>query len=250
MCMTAESQGEKTIALVLYPGLAALDLIGPLQVLKVLETFAPQYRTVVVAERAEPTGSDVPLQMIPDRTFDEVPHPHIILVPGGRLPTIRAMSDPAMRAYVRSAAASAEIVASVCTGSLILASVGLLDGRKATTNWFWYGVLESFGAKYLPQRWVEDGRFIMSAGVSAGIDMALYLVSRLTDEATARRVQLALDYDPQPPFGRIDWAHVPRLPRLVRGGIRLVAPLIAARPKRLTTSDRRVPAQLSSASTS
>jgi transcriptional regulator GlxA family with amidase domain len=236
--MTAASQGEKTIALVLYPGLAALDLIGPLQVLKTLETFAPRYRTVVVAERAGPVGSDVPVQLIPDRTFDEVPHPYAIVVPGGRLPTIRAMSDPAMRAYVRSAAASAEIVASVCTGSLILASLGLLDGRQATTNWFWSGVLGSFGATYVPRRWVEDGQFIMSAGVSAGIDMALYLVSRLTDEATARRVQLALDYDPQPPFGRIDWAHVDLLPRVLRGAISLAAPLIAAKPKRLTRSER------------
>jgi hypothetical protein len=125
----------------------------------------------------------------------------------------------------------------------------LLDGRTATTNWFWSGVLDSFGTEYVQERWVEDGKFIMSAGVSAGIDMALYLVSRLTDEATARRVQLALDYDPRPPFGRIDWAHVPRLPRLVRGGIRLAAPLIAAKPRRLTRSERRLPAQVPGAST-
>src|SRR5919198_829470 len=145
MCMTTESQGEKTIALVLYPGLAALDLIGPLQVLNVLEKFAPQYRTVVVAEHAEPMGVDVPLQMLPDRTFDEVPHPYVVVVPGGRMPTIRAMSDPAMRAYVRTAAASAEVVASVCTGSLILGAVGLLEGRRGTTNWFFTRLLEQFG---------------------------------------------------------------------------------------------------------
>ena len=116
-------------------------------------------------------------------------------MPGGRLATVRALSDPAIREYVRTAAASAEIVASVCTGALILASLGLLEGRRATTNWFWYKVLESFGAEYLRRRWVEDGKFLMSAGVSAGIDMGLYLAARLTDEATARRVQLALDYD-------------------------------------------------------
>ena len=78
----------------------------------------------------------------------------------------------------------------------------------------------------------------MSAGVAAGIDMGLYLASRLTDEATARRVQLALDYDPRPPFGPIDWAHVDLLPRVLRGGISLAAPLIAARPRRLTRSER------------
>ena len=248
--MSAASNGERTIAVVLYPGLAALDFIGPLQVLKTLEQFEPRYKVVVVAARREPIGSDVPMQMIADATFEEVPHPHALVVPGGRVPTVRAMSDPAMRAYVRTAADSAETVALVCTGSLILASVGLLDGRQATTNWFWYGVLGQFGARYVQARWVEDGKFIMSAGVSAGIDMALYLVSRLTDEATARRVQLALDYDPQPPFGGIDWAHVPLLPRVIRGGIRLAAPLIAAKPKRLTTSDRQVPAQVPSPSPS
>lgn len=81
----------------------------------------------------------------------------------------------------------------------------------------------------------------MSAGVSAGIDWALHLVARLTDEPTARRVQLAVDYDPEPPFGRIDWAHVPRLPRAMRAAVTLAGPLIAARPKRLTRATRRRP---------
>ena len=248
--MSAESQGEKTIAVVLYPGLTALDLIGPLQVLQMLERFAPHYRVVVVGERAEPMDTDVHVRLIPDRTFDEVRHPYAIVVPGGRMATIRALSDPTIREYVRTAAASAEIVASVCTGSLILASLGLLEGRPATTNWFFSKILESFGAQYLHQRWVEDGKFLMSAGVSAGIDMGLYLAARLTDEATARRVQLAIDYDPQPPFGRIDWAHPGLLPRLVRGGISLAAPVITAKPKRLIKADRRVPAQVHSASAS
>ncbi|HEV2125251.1 MAG TPA: DJ-1/PfpI family protein [Chloroflexota bacterium] len=238
---SADNQEERTIALVLYPGLTALDLIGPLQVLKVLERFTPQYRIVVVGERIEPMDTDVHVQLIPDKTFDEVRHPYAIVVPGGRMATIRAMSDPVMREYVRTAAASAEIVASVCTGSLILASLGLLEGRRATTNWFFYKVLESFGATYLRERWVEDGKFIMSAGVSAGIDMGLYLVSKLTDEATARRVQLAMDYDPQPPFGGIDWEHVDLAPRVLRGGISLASPVLTAKPKRLTELDRRVP---------
>ena len=248
--MATESQGERTIAVVLYPGLTALDLIGPLQVLAALERFAPRYRTVVVGERAEPMDTDVQVRLVPDRTFDEAPHPFALVVPGGKLATVRAMSDPAIRAYVRTAAASAEIVASVCTGSLILAAVGLLEGRRATTNWFWYRVLERFGATYLRERWVEDGKFLTSAGVSAGIDMGLYLAARLTDEATARRVQLALDYDPQPPFGGIDWAHPGLLPRVLRGGIGLAAPLLAARPRRLTRSERRAPARVQGAGAS
>ena len=248
--MSADSPDVRTIAVVLYPGLTALDLIGPLQVLAALEAFAPRYRVVVVGERAEPMDTDVHVRMIPDRTFDEARHPYAVVVPGGRRATIRAMSDPTIREYVRAAAASAEVVASVCTGSLILAAVGLLEGRQATTNWFYRKVLERFGATYLPQRWVEDGKFITSAGVSAGIDGGLYLASRLTDEATARRVKLALDYDPRPPFGGIDWAHIGLLPRVLRGGIGLAAPVIAAKPKRLTRSDRRAHAGGHRASTS
>jgi transcriptional regulator GlxA family with amidase domain len=230
---------EKTIAFVLYPNLAALDLIGPLQVLQTFARLVPGYRVVVVGERAEEMGTDVGVGMVPDKTFAEVPHPDIVVVPGGRVPTIRAMSDPVMRAYVRAAASTAEVVASVCTGSLILGALGLLEGRRATTNWFFTRLLEKFDVLYEEERWVEDDRFVTSAGVSAGIDMALHLVSRLTDEATARRVQLALDYDPAPPFGNLDWAKLPRAPRIVKGVVGLAAPLLAAKPKRMTREDRR-----------
>ena len=234
--MTADDTGAKTIAVVLYPGLTALDLVGPLQVLTELQRFAPQYRVVVVGAHTDPMATDLPLQLVADRTFAEVPHPDVLVVPGGRIGTIRAMSDPGVRGYVRTAAASADVVGSVCTGSLILGAVGLLQGRRATTNWFFAGVLEPLGASYHRRRWIEDGDVTMSAGVSAGIDWALHLVADLTDEATARRVQLALDYDPQPPFGGIDWAHIPLLPRAMRGAIGLLAPAIAAKPKRLTRS--------------
>jgi len=235
--MSTDSPGERIIALVMYPGMTILDLVGPLQVLTAMERFAPRYRTVVVGTQARPMGTDVSTAMVPDRTFAEVPHPYAIVVPGGRGATIRAMSDPKIRQYVRTAAASAVVVASVCTGSLILAAVGLLKGRQATTNWFFSSVLKRLGVPYHQRRWVEDGNVITSAGVSAGIDMALYLASRLTDEATARRVQAAIDYDPQPPFGGIDWAHVGVLPRLLRGAIRTVAPLLAAGPIRLRAAD-------------
>ncbi len=232
--MTADSSGETTIAVVLYPGLTALDLVGPLQVLTEMERLVPRHRTVVVGAHREPMTTDLPLQLVADGTFAEVPHPNVLVVPGGRNGTLRAMSDPDVRAYVRTAAAAADVVGSVCTGSLILGAVGLLAGRQATTNWFFAGVLEPLGATYHRARWIEDGQVSMAAGVSAGIDWALHLVARLTDEATARKVQVALDYDPQPPFGGIDWAHVPPLPRAMRGAIGLLAPAIAAKPRRLT----------------
>jgi transcriptional regulator GlxA family with amidase domain len=236
--MTDDDRDVRTIALVLYPGLTILDLVGPLQVLTELERFAPRYRTVTVGVRKEPMATDIGVPMVPDRTFYEVLAPYAVVVPGGRGATIRSMSDPAMRAYVRTAASSATIVGSVCTGSLILASLGLLEGRRVTTNWFFAGVLPQFGAAYVRKRWVEDGRLIMSAGVSAGIDMALHLAARLTDEETARRVQAALDYDPRPPFGAVDWERVPPLPRAMRGAIHLAAPLLAARAKKMLAAER------------
>jgi len=121
---------------------------------------------------------------------------------------------------------------------LILASVGLLEGRRATTHWAFYKILEQFGATYVRERWVEDGKFICSAGVSAGIDMALHLAARLTDEETSREVQYRLGYDPEPPFGGIDYEHIGGQLGAARAGLSLAAPVIAAKPKRLTKQNR------------
>ena len=234
--MLTEELKEKTIAFVLYPGLTLLDLVGPLQVLTALSEISPEYRTVVVAERLEPTETDVPgeMKMLPNNTFEEVPHPFAFIVPGGVMPTIRAMGNEAIRAYVRSAAQTAEVVGSVCTGACVLASVGLLEKRRATTHWAFHKVLEQFGATYVRKRWVEDGKFICSAGVSAGIDAALRLAARLTDEHTAREVQYRLGYDPEPPFGGIDYEHIGGQLGVWRASVSLAAPVIAARSKRLS----------------
>jgi transcriptional regulator GlxA family with amidase domain len=237
--MPTGEQNEKTIAFVLYPGLTPFDLTGPLQVLTALSEISPEYRTVVVGERVETMESDIPaLRMIPNKTFEEVPQPFAFIVPGGVIPTIRAMGNAAIRSYVNSAAETAEVVGSVCTGACILASAGLLEGRQATTHWAFYKVLEQFGAKYVRKRWVEDGKFITSAGVSAGIDMALQLAARLTDEQKARQVQYRLGYDPEPPFGGIDYEHIGLQLGTARTMVSLAAPVIAAKPKRLTRQGR------------
>jgi transcriptional regulator GlxA family with amidase domain len=134
-----------------------------------------------------------------------------VIVPGGGMPTVRAAGNDAILQYVRSVAETAQVCASVCTGALILGAAGLLDGRPATTHWAYWRLLERLGARYVPEQWwVEDGKFITSAGVSAGIDMALHLTERLTDEATARMVQLGIEYDPKPPHGGIQWGTVDR----------------------------------------
>jgi transcriptional regulator GlxA family with amidase domain len=108
----------------------------------------------------------------------------------------------------------------------------------AATHWTSRKILESFGATYQRERWVEDGKFITSAGVSAGIDMGLELAARLTDEASARQVQLWLDYDPQPPFGRLDYEDMSLTLRARRAATYLAAPLLTRRPKRLTERER------------
>ncbi len=148
------------------------------------------------------------------------------------------MSNPAIRSYVRSAASEAEFIGSVCTGALILAAVGLLEGKPATTHWAFYKVLEKLGSPYQRQRWVDNGKIINSAGVSAGIDMALFFASRLTDEATAKRVQKLIDYDPQPPLGHINWGNLSLMSRMMRGFYSLKAPFIASGPKRLLRGGR------------
>src|SRR5215208_1597845 len=233
-----EQNQQKTIAFVLYPGLTVFDLAGPLQIFTGVSELVPEYRTVVVGERVEPTDTDIRVKMIPTHTFEEVPKPSVLLVPGGGVPTLRAMSNEAIRGYVRSAAETAEVAGSICTGALNLGSVGLLEGRQATTHWAYYKILEELGAKYARKRWVEDGKFICSAGVSAGTDMALRLAARLTDEQKARQVQYRLGYDPEPPFGGIDYEHIGLQLGAARAGVSLAAPMIAAKPKRLARQGR------------
>src|ERR671910_782083 len=233
-----EQNQQKIIDFVLYPGLTVFDLAGPLQIFTGVSELVPEYRTVVVGERVEPTDTEIRVKMIPPHTFEEVPNPSVLLVPGGGVPTLRAMSNEPIRNYVRSAAETAEVAGSICTGALILGSVGLLEGRQATTHWAFYKVLEQFGAEYVRKRWVEDGKVICSAGVSAGIDMALALAARLTDEETARRVQRSLGYDPHPPFGGIDYEHIGLQLGAARTVESLAAPVIAAKPKRLTRQGR------------
>jgi len=227
---------QKTIALVLYPGLTFFDLAGPLRVFAGMSELAPEYRTVTVGERAEPMDTETRVRVVPTHTFEGVPDPSVLLVPGGGLPTLRAMGSEPIRSYVRSASETAEVAGSVCTGSLILASVGLLESRQATTHWAYHKVLRKLGATYVRKRWVEDGKFISSAGVSAGIDMAL--AARLTDGGIARRVQRSIGYDPHPPFGGIDYAHLDAVSAAARAGLSLAAPLIAAGPKRLTRQNK------------
>lgn len=195
---------DKQIAFVVYDGLTPLDLVGPLQVMSALERFSPEHKVFVVGRTLDAISTDTPLRIAPTATFADVPSPFAVIVPGGEAPTLRAMYDEAIQGYVKHAAETADVIASVCTGALILAAAGLLEGRKATTHWAYAGLLERFGATYVQERWVDEGKVITAAGVSAGIDLAIHLVARLAGEPLAKIVQLGIEYDPQPPLGAMD----------------------------------------------
>ncbi|RPJ50610.1 MAG: hypothetical protein EHM21_04630, partial [Chloroflexi bacterium] len=152
----------KDIAFVIYPDLTVFDLAGPLQVISVLSRIDPRFRPLVVAEHAGPVSTDIGVQMVPNRTFAELPNPSGFVVPGGSTPTLKAMSNPAIRRYILNAAESADWIVSVCTGALILASVGLLECREVTTHWSYRSFLHAFGARYAQKRWTHNGKIINS----------------------------------------------------------------------------------------
>ena len=193
---------RKLLAFPVYPGVTPLDLVGPLTVLRNL--YGTPYRTVVVGERREQLDTDTALRVLPAATFAEVPQPFAVVVPGGGAATVAAMQDQALVGYVRSAGATAELVGATGNGALLLATAGLLEGRRAAVHWAYAELLESLGATVVPERWVEDGRFLTAAGGSAGIDMMLALLARWTSRSGAQLAQLFMEYDPEPPFGPLD----------------------------------------------
>jgi transcriptional regulator GlxA family with amidase domain len=226
---------RKTIAFLVFPDMTPLDLIGPLQVIKCLE-HTGEFVVVTVGEHIAPMDTDIGLKIQPERTFAEVVNPDVLVVPGGVLGPMKAIVNDPLMAYVRAAGAAAEVVASVCTGSIILAAAGLLAGRRATTHWGFMHHLDKFGVHPVHERWVEDGKFITSAGVSAGIDMALALAARLSSVALARTIQLILEYDPTPPFGDIereavDEAEINR--QMVSAGAPNIPGILSAKPELL-----------------
>lgn len=184
------------IAIPIFDGFTALDAIGPYEVLSRL----PGAKVLFLGERAGVYTTDTGMVgLSANLGFEELPDPEVVLVPGG--PGVRALlgAGPLLD-WVRGADSSSTWTTSVCTGSLLLAAAGLLAGRQATGHWLELDALERFGARPLRQRVVRDGKLITAAGVSAGIDMALALAAEIADERTAMAIQLAIEYDPQPPF--------------------------------------------------
>jgi transcriptional regulator GlxA family with amidase domain len=226
----ARTQGEQVIAFVTFPGMTPLDLVGPLQVLTMI---GEPFRVVTVGRDLGPVDTDMPLKLLPSHRFDEVPQPYAVMVPGGGIAAIRAMADDAIQGYLKAVAPQATIVGSVCTGSLILAAAGLLEGKRATTHWALMDWLAKLGARPVQERWVEDGKFISAAGVSAGIDWAIALTARIRGEDQARLAQIMIEYDPDPPLGWIDWdrrADFEQLSPIIEAELRDAPQALSARP--------------------
>jgi transcriptional regulator GlxA family with amidase domain len=186
------------IAFFLYDHMTALDAIGPYEVLSRL----PGAEAVMVAEQRGPVRCDTRrLSLVADASLDEVPEPDIIVVPGwGGARQTNLLSDGPVREWLRAVDQHTTWTTSACTGSIILASAGLLRGRRATTHWLAVDRLAELGAIPADERVVIDGKYVTAAGVSAGIDMALTLAAEIADERTAQALQLGIEYDPQPPF--------------------------------------------------
>jgi putative intracellular protease/amidase len=204
------------IAIPIFDGFTALDAVGPYEVLARLPGAEVSF---VAAEPGAKRTDNGMLSVVAEASLTDLPDPDVLVVPGG--PGTRAlMGDEALLDWVRAAHATSSWTTSVCTGTLLLAAAGILEGLEATTYWTELETLSRFGARPVSRRVVEDGKVMTAAGVSSGIDMALTLAARLADERVAEAIQLAIEYDPQPPYdsGSPDSAS-PEVVELVRAAI-------------------------------
>jgi transcriptional regulator GlxA family with amidase domain len=184
------------IAIVLFDRFTALDAVGPYETLGRL----PDAELVFVAEETGPVRSDTgALALTADRALAEVPAPDVVVVPGGP-GQFAQMENETLFAWLRAADRTSTWTTSVCTGSLILAGAGLLEGRRATSHWLALDFLKQYGAEPTGERVVFDGKYVTAAGVSSGIDMGLALIGRIAGDEHAQAVQLMTEYDPQPPY--------------------------------------------------
>ena len=190
----------RTIGIVLFDDAEELDWAGPWEVLT--SACKDGDRVVTVAESSEPVRCAKGLRVLADHTFADSPDLDVILVPGGRGTRVE-MKNKVMLEFVKRQSQRTEWTTSVCTGSFVLAAAGLLDGRRATTHWAAFDELHSHAPDLdldRDARWVVDGPVVTAAGVSAGIDMALWLVGQMYDVEHARTVQRYIQYDPSPPY--------------------------------------------------
>jgi transcriptional regulator GlxA family with amidase domain len=184
------------IAILLFDRMTALDAIGPYEVLR----FAGDETEVVLTGKktGEVRAGAGTLGLVVDKSIADVPEADIVLVPGGP-GQVDLMADEEVHEWLRQVDRTSTWTTSVCTGSLVLAAAGLLEGRRATTHWLALDQLPEFGVTPAEERVVFDGKYVTAAGVSAGIDMGLALANQIAGDRAAQTIQLGLEYDPQPP---------------------------------------------------
>jgi cyclohexyl-isocyanide hydratase len=183
------------VNIVLVPRMVQLDVTGPFEVL----ARVPGWSISLVAATLDPVRTDRGLRIVPDVTRENAAPADLLVVPGGTGIDF-AMIEPEWIAFVQRQAISAEHVFGICTGSLLLAAAGLLRGRRAGAHWQARDLLTQFGVTPSDERVTVDGKYYTSGGITSGIDVALRVVADLKGETVARKIQLAIEYDPSPPF--------------------------------------------------
>lgn len=205
------------IAFVLYPGLTALDLIGPYEVLRSLPGAEVRF---VSNERGPVTADSEVLTLMATHSYADTPRPDLLLVPGSATNSVGILEDKELIDWVTEAHKTTTWTTSVCSGSLVLAKAGILAGLPATTHWMVQEGLRFLGAEPRPdERIVRAGKIVTAAGVSAGIDLGLWLVGEIAGRERAEATQLIIEYDPQPPY---DTGHVSKASEATIEGARAV----------------------------
>jgi transcriptional regulator GlxA family with amidase domain len=209
------------IAILLYDRVTALDAIGPYEVLSRLPDSTLQF---VAAKPGQVRTDNGMLGLLADASIEDVPAPEVVVVPGGP-GEVAARAGGGVLEWLRAAHEHTTWTTSVCTGSLILATAGLLEGKRATSHWLALEQLRRLGATPVSERVVFDGKIVTAAGVSAGIDMALALAAEIAGPQVAQAIQLGLEYDPQPPFDAGSPAKAPAaIVELLSARSRFIAP--------------------------
>lgn len=192
-----------TTGMLIFDEAEELDFVGPWEVFTAAAKMDERNgdRVVTIAERAAPIRCNKGMRVLPDATFADAPPLDVVLVPGGQ-GTRREVDNPVLIAWLRAVGARCTWVTSVCTGALLLHEAGFARGRRVTTHWAFVETLRARGDVTVLERtrYVRDGNVVTSAGVSAGIDMALWLIGQIRGEDFARNVQRYIEYDPAPPY--------------------------------------------------
>ena len=192
----------KTIGILLFDDVEELDFVGPWEVFSATtQHLFPDDQVVTIAQQSRPIRCAKGLRVLPDFDFGTAPPLDVVLVPGGQ-GTRREVSNQTLIGWLREAGQNCQWVTSVCTGALLLHEAGFAKGRRVTTHWAFIETLRQRGDVTVLEnrRYVRDGNVVTAAGVSAGIDMALWLVGQIYGVDVARKVQRGIEYDPAPPY--------------------------------------------------